>query len=243
MNVLNCAINIKKYLINDNNDTNIDEDIKIIRRFLNHYKLEEFNIIKDNLKSVTNSEELSQLYQFGEYNPTEYYNKINRIWNPFIVFLEDQTYLYEIKSIKKKDIESDFYIYSEMEKLEDAFIKGDYAHVNTLSSSILQSTFKFILSEKKVDFKNNDKFPNLIKLVAVTLNLDPKLYTGHRKAQLIASKVNSIALALNDIRNEYSSSHGTDGKKTNITKHHAKLIVDSTKTLVNFYLGVLENKK
>lgn len=135
-------------------------------------------------------------------------------------------------------------IYDLVEKMETAYDNSDYGTVTTLSSTILQNVFIEICTSKGITVDKNEKFNKLYNRVKPLLNIDAAQYKDNPAIRKFCSKLNELIADINEIRNIYSDSHGTD-KETHIlfskiSKHHFKLIVDTTKTCVNFLIGSYE---
>ncbi|HLR88784.1 MAG TPA: abortive infection family protein [Atopostipes sp.] len=124
--------------------------------------------------------------------------------------------------------------------MEEAYYSKDYLRVSSLSSSVLQSTFKEICNLKGIKYSKNEKFPALYKKVKNLLNLDPKEYNHDKKLKIFSSKMNVLMISINEIRNLYSESHGLSGKEyfsyNSLPPHHIKLIVDMMKIVRNFLI-------
>jgi hypothetical protein len=72
--------------------------------------------------------------------------------------------------------------------MEEAYYSKDYLRVSSLSSSVLQSTFKEICNLKGIKYSKNEKFPALYKKVKNLLNLDPKEYNHDKKLKILVVK-------------------------------------------------------
>lgn len=226
-----------------------DDEIHVIRKGVE--KLED----KIDLKSfafVKTCFCFESIYRHFHFSPhskiDDYYDVYEEIYStfsPLLIYLKDNDYEINIKKIRPSDkislIHED--LTESLEKLEEAYHLSDFRSVTTLSSSILQSLFKQICEVENIDYSDKGKFPDLYNNIKAKLKLDAKEYEDGNLIKF-CSKINTITISLNEIRNLYSDSHGLSQKDIfnfkNLPNHHFKLIVDSTKTLVNFFVETYE---
>lgn len=127
--------------------------------------------------------------------------------------------------------------------MENAYLVGNYSHINTLSSKILSTIFKEICARYNIKYGKADSHISLYNKVKNFLNLDAKVYQDLDNPLLrnFSSYLEDIVSKLNELRNLYSDSHGTDHETfisvQSISVHHYKLIADSTKTIANFLIS------
>lgn len=184
------------------------------------------------------------VYEFFFYDeyPHEAINYITSMFDPVLIELMENDYEINIRKISITDNISQIYpnLISNINAMEKAYHDLEYERVTTLSSTILQSVFKEICDLNDITYEKNAKFPQLYKKVKSVLKLDAKDYTHNASLRDFCSSINSIVVKLNELRNIYSESHGVSQTEVfhyeKLKKHHIKLIVDSTKTIVNFLI-------
>lgn len=251
------TIKLKDDLINatDNNFNNKNlwlsiEDIHKIRVGIDHINDSAFN--KENLLFFETCVDFSAIYSHfyhsyeAEYN--EYYlplSEINKVLGPLAVYFLKHDYEVMLKKIVMEENLSFIpKVYNLIEQMEDAYDNGDFGTVTTLSSTILQNVFIEICDSKGIVINKKDKFNVLYNKVKPLLKIDPTQYSDNPAIRKFCSKLNELIIDINEIRNIYSDSHGADGEThilfSKISKHHFKLIVDTTKSCVNFLIGSYE---
>ncbi|MEG0275778.1 MAG: abortive infection family protein [Coprobacillus sp.] len=251
------TIKLKNDLINatDNNFNNINmwltiEDIHKIRMGVDHINDSSFN--KEDLSFFETCVDFNAIYLYfyhsneAEFN--QYYlplSEINRILGPLSVYFLKHDYEVMIKKIVMEENLSFIpKVYDLIEQMEDAYNNGDFGTVTTLSSTILQNVFIEICNSKGVVINKKDKFNVLYSKVKPLLKIDPMQYNDDSAIRKFCSKLNELIIDINEIRNIYSDSHGANGEThilfSKISKHHFKLIVDTTKSCVNFLIGSYE---
>jgi len=180
----------------------------------------------------------------AEYNDHYIANEeISRCLDPLCIYLMDNDYEISIRRISLSHGTNTLHqeLLLKIEEMEDACQKENFDRVTTLSSSILQSIFKVICDNEDIEYENNEKFPSLFKKIKKTLHIDPKDKSKNENIKKLCSKLSVLIITINEIRNLYSDSHGLETKSLleyrSIPKHHYKLIVDSTKTSINFLMS------
>lgn len=200
----------------------------------------EFLIERYDFKSIYEYFFMSSRFEFDQYyNPVD---EISSILDPLLIHLMDINYEVSIRKIEYSDKIPDIYaeLVDNLELIEQAYLDTDFKRVTSLSSTVLQSLFKEICSSNDISYTKHEKFPQLYKKVAKLLNVDSSKYKENNKLRDFSSNINKIVVSLNEIRNLYSESHGHDKNDVfnfeKLPKHHIKLIVDTTKTIVNFFV-------
>lgn len=208
---------------------------------------ENSNHLIELLEHSTNVYELYTKIQNYNYN-APFKEKLIEIFNPIIKHLQKNSYeitvtriqVYE-SSILQNDMANHL---NDITIMEEAYSDKDFGLVTTKSTAIIESILKEVLTYHRIDFNNKDNIVSLYNKVAERLNLSPGAYKEDPELRKFTSSIYIIMQKIHEIRNIYSASHGsTDNIKTNFNKlhdHHYKLIVDTTKTLINFWLGSLD---
>lgn len=179
---------------------------------------------------------------FKEWNPD--LDVINTI-DPWLNELIVNDYVVSIEKVKSSDKIENFHqgVYENLESIDNAYYQADYATVTALSSSILSSLFKQICEKKGISYSSKDNHVELYNKVKETLKLNTKEYKDQGKENLakFTGSISTILTNLNEIRNFYSVAHGTTNSLNqsmkNMSSHHYKLIVDSTKSIANFLVN------
>lgn len=255
--VLDLVIRLKKNLdqANNNNyykDIFIDpENIHKIRTAIK--KIENDKIDVNKLRFFEKCFDFKSIYEYFYMNNKsehdQYYSaniEINTALDQLCIYLMEENYEVNIRKLKIEDkIVVGFpeivgYIYS----MEEAYSVSDYKRVTTLSSTILQCVFKEICDSKQVEYSENDKFPALYFKVKDILKINADQYKDNPNLRNFCSKLNQLVILINELRNLYSDSHGSTQNAIfdfdKLPKHHIKLIVDTTKTIVNFLIDSYE---
>lgn len=114
------------------------------------------------------------------------------------------------------------------------------------AKNLVESCFKFILSEFEVEYTNSDDFMTLRKKATIALNLDAKENTtakADKNIKKILSSFTQIISGLNELRNDFGDGHGIDDSFNILPSRYAKLSVNSAITIVDFYLETFEYVK
>ena len=252
--LLNLTKRLKNELMNATRDNYkserwmSDEDIHRIRKGIKEISIEGEKIPGFNfLDTCFGFVSIFEYFYFSneaEYN--EYYNvteTINSIFDPLLIYFMDTDYEVSIRKISISEAIDVIYpnlIFS-INAMEQAYHSSDFERVTSLSSTILQSVFKEICALNNIKISTNEQFPKLFYKVKEVLKLDARIYgEEYPKLREFSSHINTIVIKLNEIRNLYSESHGKDQDDAfhyeKLKRHHIKLIVDSTKTIVNFLI-------
>jgi len=249
------ACQLRKGLNEANNQNYLNDDlwvtpqeIHILRKYIDN--IPDDKIPKEKLQFLNNCFDFNSIYSYFYlstmaehsqcYNANE---EISERIDPLCIYLLDNDYEITIRKISLSNATNDLHhnILSKIEELEIACQEENYDRVTTLSSSILQSVFKAICDKEEITYNNKDKFPSLFKKVKQTLNIDPSNHNDKKDIREFCSKLSNLIITINELRNLYSDSHGVQTKSLltykNIPKHHYKLIVDCTKTSVNFIMS------
>lgn len=135
------------------------------------------------------------------------------------------------------------FIKEQIEKCQNKIDQGDYNGAITNARSLVEAVMiEIIETHTGKEIKNDGNLNNLYKQVKQILNLtvDPKVLPS--TIIQIISGLDSITGGLAGLSNNSADRHAN---KFNTMKHHAKLAVNSSMTLVDFLLDSMEyqNKK
>ncbi|MBF6677581.1 abortive infection family protein [Campylobacter sputorum] len=101
--------------------------------------------------------------------------------------------------------------------------KDDPEGAITLSRTLLEDLFKFILDEEKIEYnKTNSNFHDLYKKVSKFLNLTPEQHTEQIFKQILGS-ISGVVTGLSSLRNTMSDAHGKNIKPS---ERHSELSIN-----------------
>jgi len=108
------------------------------------------------------------------------------------------------------------------------------------AKEMVETVCKTILRERSIPTTPNPEIPELIKLTREALNLMPDQIPANAKAadtiRRMLSNLGTIAQNLAEIRRDYGTGHGRDGKSKGLEPRHARLAVNSAVALVTFLI-------
>jgi hypothetical protein len=109
-----------------------------------------------------------------------------------------------------------------------------------LAKELIETCCKSIFEEKKEVYDKNWDLPRLMKETTKLLKLTPDDIPNEIKAatsiKQILGSLSSVVQGISEIRNEYGSGHGKDGKFIGLQPRHAKLAVGASSTLAIYLL-------
>jgi len=127
---------------------------------------------------------------------------------------------------------SDGFINAQLYKCEQKIISGDFDGAITNARTLIERVFiKIIDCVTGQEPDNDGDLIRLYKRTQQVLNLDPSRKDISDALKQILNGLSSIVNGLAAMRNKMSDAHATTYKPS---KHHAKLAVNSAKTLVDF---------
>lgn len=108
-----------------------------------------------------------------------------------------------------------------------------------LAKTLVESTCKAILSERKISFNQEDDLPKLFKAVTINLPMLPPTVSGEIEARKSLSRtLNGLHTALQgvcELRNAYGfASHGSEGPRPRLESVQAMLAAQAADTIVGF---------
>lgn len=209
-------------------------------------------------------------YFIDHSNDNKIYKLVCDLHNYLSVLVDDKDVGKDYKDllIKSKEIVTeleqeytDFNLYSTSEKLKIYFddnliskqinlmLDEVYTSPNNAigkAKNLVETCFKFILSEFEVEYTNSDNFMTLRKKATKALNLDAKenaTAKADKNIKKILSSFTQIISGLNELRNNFGDGHGIDDSFDILPSRYAKLAVNSAITIVDFYLETFEYVK
>ena len=116
-----------------------------------------------------------------------------------------------------------------------------------IAKELIETCCKSIFEERKESYDKAWDLPKLMKETTKLLRLTPNDIPNEIKAatsiKQILSSLSLVVQGISEIRNEYGSGHGKDGKFIGLQPRHAKLAVGAASTLAIYLLETHELKK
>jgi hypothetical protein len=116
-----------------------------------------------------------------------------------------------------------------------------------IAKELIETCCKSIFEERREEYDKNWDLPKLMKETTKLLKLTPDDIPNEIKAvgsiKQILGSLSSVVQGISEIRNEYGSGHGKDGKFKGLQPRHAKLAVGAASTLAIYLLETHELKK
>jgi Abortive infection C-terminus len=164
-------------------------------------------------------------------------NYIGRHFNEFIDYIEEEQIDVQIMHVKAKVPQELTYqiILESIEKCERRIEIGDYSGAVTSAKTLVEGVCKEILENfPEVEIKKNISLISLFGKVRDNLSLDPGDPKMDNALKEVITGLNKIVGGISEVRNSYGDSHLSTNK---IKEHHALVVVNSAKTVVNFLFG------
>ena len=112
--------------------------------------------------------------------------------------------------------------------------KEDPEGAITLSRTLLEDLFKYILDEQNVEYNNkNIDMHVLYKEVAMILNFSPNQHQESVFKQILGG-MSSIVTGLSELRNKLGDAHGRASKNVKPSQRHGELAVNLAGTMTMF---------
>lgn len=114
------------------------------------------------------------------------------------------------------------------------------------AKELLESTFKYILSDAQIDYSKNDNLMALRKKCFRYLNLDTKDNEAASKdnnVKQILSGLTQIVRGMNTLRNDYGSGHGHSPNFKILPNRYSELAVNASITVSQFAWETYNEKK
>lgn len=180
---------------------------------------------------------------YRNFNGHQIVGEIASMFNPVLDHLEEQCL--EVKVIKIEcDIPNELtyeHILEDLKQCDKRIDAGDYSGAITRARRLIEGVFKeiiFNITGKEV--VGNENLPNLLKKVQKCLNLDPGDEKLAKPLKEVISGLVSVVNGLNMIRNKVGDAHSNN---SNLSLHHALLVVNSAKTVVSFLFHTYEYQR
>lgn len=134
-------------------------------------------------------------------------------------------------------------ILKQVERIQAAVDEDPALAVGT-AKELLETTCKFILTERSVLPGGSPDVPQLVRATAKALKLlpddIPDAAKGADSIRRVLSSVTQIASGVAELRNLYGTGHGRDGKRRGLLPRHARFVVTSVAAAATFLLETHE---
>lgn len=107
----------------------------------------------------------------------------------------------------------------------------------TKSRTLLEEVFCYVIEKRKENPSENGDMIRLFKQVKSLYNMHTDQNTD-RRINTLLSGLNSIVVAIAEMRNKDSDAHGVGANRISIDEYHARLFVNSAMTMADFILSV-----
>jgi len=145
----------------------------------------------------------------------------------------------------KKILTAD-YVSQQINLMESSIENSPHISIG-LAKELIETSCKSIFDERNEVYDKNWDLPKLMKETTKLLKLTPDDIPNEAKAassiKQILGSLSSVVQGIGEVRNEYGSGHGKDGKFKGLQPRHAKLAVGAASTLAIYLLETHELKK
>lgn len=152
----------------------------------------------------------------------------------------------EKKGNEIKKILNAKYVSQQINLMESSIEAAPHISIG-LSKELIETCCKSIFDERNKEYDKNWDLGKLMKETAKLLKLTPTDIPNETKAassiKQILGSLSSVVQGIAEVRNEYGSGHGKDGKFKGLQPRHAKLAVGAASTLAVYLLETHEIKK
>ena len=138
------------------------------------------------------------------------------------------------------------YVTQQINLMESSIENSPHISIG-LAKELIETCCKSIFEDKNISYDKNWDLPKLMKETTKLLKLTPEDIPNEAKAassiKQILGSLSSVVQGIGEIRNEYGSGHGKDGKFKGLQPRHAKLAVGASTTLAIYLLETHEIRK
>ncbi len=218
-----------------------DLEYKNLRKFFLD-SLEYENLLPD---FVRTKRDLSQFWSFIKNKFGTYAERRGFIWEEFsklLNFLEKRNKNSISESLSNKQLSNldANTIHNEIQKGLKR-IKTDPEGAITLARTILESTCKFIATQKEITYTDKDDLSIIYKNIAKELNLSPDQHNEDIFKQILGG-CSGIVSGLGALRNRFGDAHGKGVVKIKPMPRHAELAVNLAGTMAVFLIETHESQ-
>jgi hypothetical protein len=196
-------------------------------------------------KFILTNRNLSQFWQFIKFEYKSYAERRDFIWKAFQPLFE--------KIESNALAPSDQIVSDAVRNLDSAYIhniwqkalerrSSDPEGAITLARTLLESTCKYILDERKIAYGNAPDINQLYRLVNKELNLSPSQHTEQTFKQILGG-CSSIIEGLGSLRNKVGDAHGQGKQNFKPLPRHAELAVNLAGAMAVFLFSTWDIKQ
>lgn len=138
-----------------------------------------------------------------------------------------------------KEIEND-YVTNQINKCDEKILSEDYDGAITNARTLVETVIVNILKIHDPEYNHKGDLIKAYSRLKSVLSLDPGISVYPDSVKQLLSGLNSIVNGIATIRNEMSDAHAP---KYTPEKHHAKLAVNSAKTLSEYLIDSVLKKR
>lgn len=150
------------------------------------------------------------------------------------------------KNLEIKKILSADYVTQQITLMESSIESSPHVSIG-IAKELIETCCKSIFDERNIPWEKDWDLPKLMKETTKLLKLTPDDISNEVRAassiKQILGSLSSVVQGIGEIRNEYGSGHGKDGKFIGLQPRHAKLAVGAASTLAIYLLETHEFKK
>lgn len=137
------------------------------------------------------------------------------------------------------------YVTQQINLMESSIDNSPHISIG-IAKELIETCCKSIFDERNLEYDKNWDLIKLMKETTKLLKLTPEDIPNETKASSSIKKIlgslSSVVQGIAEIRNEYGSGHGKNGKFIGLQPRHAKLAVGSASTLAIYLLETNEVK-
>jgi hypothetical protein len=131
-------------------------------------------------------------------------------------------------------------IEEQIQKCREKIDLADYSGAITNARSLVEAVCLKIIKEVEGEIENEGDLIKIFNQARKLLNLDPKRQDINDSLKQVITGLSNIVNGLAAMRNKMSDAHGVSYKPS---RHHAKLAVNSAKTLADFLFDTMSYQK
>ncbi len=138
------------------------------------------------------------------------------------------------------------YVTQQINLMESSIENSPHVAIG-VAKELIETCCKSIFEERDLEYDKNWDLTKLMKATTKLLKLTPEDISNEAKAsssiKQILGSLSSVVQGIAEIRNEFGSGHGKNGKFIGLQPRHAKLAVGSASTLAIYLLETNQLKK
>jgi len=134
------------------------------------------------------------------------------------------------------------YVRRIVNRAEEDIGRGEYDSALTKAKTLIEEVFCYVLEKNGLQKGKNEDIQDLYKKVRTIYKMHQSPEYDNRINGLLKG-LEKILVAISEMRNMASDSHGVGSNRFKIEAHHARLFVNSALTMSDFILSVAERKQ